>query len=29
MSVKIELKNGLLYTSIELKHEGKNIIIKE
>jgi len=29
MSVKIELKNGLLYTSIELKHEGKNIIVND
>lgn len=29
MSVKIELKNGLLYTSIKLKHEGKNIIVND
>ena len=27
MSVKIQLKNGLLYTSIELTHEGKSIIV--
>lgn len=29
MSVKIQLKNGLLYTSIELTHEGKSIIVND
>lgn len=29
MSVKLQLKNGLLYTSIELKHEGKSIVVND
>ncbi len=29
MSVKIQFKNGLLYTSIELTHEGKSIIVND
>ena len=29
MSVQIQLKNGLLYTSIEITHEGKSIIIND
>ena len=29
MSVQVQLKNGLLYTSIEITHEGKSIIIND
>ncbi|MBE6062579.1 MAG: hypothetical protein E7207_03270 [Clostridium butyricum] len=29
MSVKIQLKNGLLYTSIKLSHEGKSITVND
>ncbi len=29
MSVKIQLKKGLLYTSIELMHEGKSITVND
>ncbi|WP_394887069.1 retropepsin-like aspartic protease [Clostridium butyricum] len=29
MSVEIQFKNGLLYTSIELMHEGKRITVND
>lgn len=29
MNVKLHLKNGLLYTSIEIEHEGKNIVVND
>lgn len=29
MSVKIQLKNGLLYTSIKLSHEGNSITVND
>ena len=29
MNVKLQLKSGLLYTSIEIEHEGKNIVVND
>lgn len=29
MNVKLQLKSGLLYTSIEIEHKGKNIVVND
>ena len=29
MNLKLQLKSGLLYTSIKIKHEWKNIVVND
>ena len=29
MNVKLQLKSGLLYTSIEIEHKGKNVVVND
>lgn len=29
MNLKLQLKSGLLYTSIKIEHEGKNIVVND